>query len=100
MSHFQGAANLKDDSRGFLGRQLALFLKDDAEVLPLEILHGDELEAVRLAQVKNPDDVAVCHLASQDEFLLETPEYFGMSGQFRTNNFESNHAIQFIVPRF
>jgi hypothetical protein len=79
------------------GSQFALFFEDRTEILTVQILHGDELEAVLLAQVENPDDVAVCDLASEDEFLLEPPENFGICSQLRPNNFKGNQPIQFPV---
>ncbi len=68
---FERAADLQNYLGGFFWRQLSLFSQHPTQVLPLQIFHGDEFETVSLAQIKYADDVAMRHLPSEDQLLLE-----------------------------
>ena len=50
---------------------MPFLLHQAAQVLTLDVLHGDELHAVGFAQVVNPDHVLVRDLGGQKQFLLE-----------------------------
>ena len=100
MSDFQGAADLKNDAGSLVGWQLTLFIEDSTEILPLQILHRDELEAVRLTKIENADDVAVCDLAGEDEFLLEAPQHFRIGGKFGANDFQCDQTLKFNIVGF
>ncbi len=94
---FESAADLQDYLGGFFWRQLSLFSQHPAQVLPLQIFHGDEFETVGLAQIEYADDVAMRHLPSQDQLLLEAFQDFRVGGQFGANNFQRDQTIQFLV---
>ena len=59
----------------------------------------DEAAAFGHAQVENANDISMCHLARQDEFLLEATENLRMTGEFRTDHLDGDGAIHFAVPR-
>jgi hypothetical protein len=74
-----------------------LALQEVAKVLPFDKLHGDELDAVGVAQVVNADDVAVGNFTGENYFLLEALQNLGITGQFGTDHFQSDGAAQFAV---
>ena len=96
---FERAAGLLHDLDRFLGSKFSLLLHQAAQVLTLDELHGDELHAVGLAQVVDPDDVLVGDLGGQKQFLLEAVNDGLVAGQIRADDFQRHHAIQFDVAR-
>ena len=97
---FQRPAGLLHDLDGFFRSKLAcFFMHQAAQVLTLDILHGDELHAVGLAQVVNPDHILVRDLRGQKQFLLEAVDDGLASCQIRPDHFQRHHAIQFAVAR-
>ena len=98
---FQRAAGLLHDLDRFLRSKLALLLLHQAaQVLTLDVLHGDELHAIGFAQVVDPDDVLVGDLGGQKQFLLEAVNDGLVAGQVGPDDFQRHHAIQFAVARF
>ena len=67
------------------------------QVLALDVLQGDELHALGFAEVVNADYIAVSDLSSEDKFLLEALDDGWIASQFRTNDFEGDHAVEFAV---
>ena len=49
------------------------------------------------ANIENADDVAVRHLAREDQLLLEALQNFRVIGQFRLDHFERNFSLQLNV---
>src|SRR5215469_15535530 len=96
---FQGATDLQHDARRLVRRKLALLLKQSAEVAALHEIHGDELDSVGLAQVKDSNDVFVRDLARENQFLLEPPHHFRIAGKIRTNQLEGHRAVELLVVR-
>jgi len=45
--------------------------------LAVDVLHCDELDAIRFSQIEDSDDVAMSHLASENQLLLEAMQNFG-----------------------
>ena len=82
MSGIQGQADLADDSDLLLVRERVPISHERVEVAALHELHGDEVHAVGLAQVENPDYVFVSDLARENEFLLEPGQHFAAARQF------------------
>jgi len=97
---FQSAADLQDYLCRFFRRQLSPFAQHRAKILAFQILHGDELETVGLSQVKNANDIAVGYLTSQDQFLLEALQNFGIGGEFGANDLKGDQTIEFRIARF
>jgi hypothetical protein len=62
---FEGSADLLHDLDSFLGRELGLLMDEGAEILALDVLHGNELHPLGFAQVIDADDIFVCNLAGQ-----------------------------------
>src|SRR5579864_43377 len=97
VSRLQPAQHLAHDVDGFRNRQLALFFEDLIKALSFYILHRDELDAGSLAEIEDANHVAVGDLPGEYEFLLETLENFGITGEFRPDDFEGNDAVEFEV---
>jgi hypothetical protein len=91
---FQARANLADDIAAVANRKSAFVREDFAEVPALDIIHGDEFEAVGNAEIEDPDDIAMGHLAGEDQLLLETPNCLRMIRIFRANHFQRDQAIK------
>ncbi len=71
--------------------------KDCLQILAFDVLHGDELDAIGLAQIKNANHVFVRDLPRENQFLLEAPEYFRIGGHVGANHFDGNLAFQLFV---
>src|SRR5579864_9540096 len=97
MGGSQCNADLLDDERGFPRRELASAAQNAAKGLALDVLHRDELDSIRFAQVVNADYVPVRNLVSKDQFLLKALQDSGLPRQFRTNNLECNKPFDFLV---
>ena len=67
------------------------------EVLALQVLHRDELGFPGFANIEDADDVAVRHLAREDQLLLEALQDLRVIGQFRLDYLERNFSPQFDV---
>ena len=65
--------------------------------LTLDVLHGDELDAVGLSQIENTDDVLVSDLPREDQFLFETFQDFRIRGHIAANYFEGHLALQLAI---
>ena len=79
--------------------KLSFCLGQGAQILTLDELHGDELDAVDFTKVENADHVFVGDLARQNQLLLEAPQYFFVQRKFGTNHFQRHEAIELQVPR-
>jgi hypothetical protein len=95
----ESAANLQHDSRCFIGRKVASFLKESAEILPLDVVHSDEFDSVGFAEVEDSNYVRVTDLARENEFLLEASQHFWIAREFGPDQFEGDETIQFFVAR-
>ena len=96
---FQRAAHLLDDVGRFRGLKLFLAPEQAPQVLALDVLHGDELDAIGLAEVENANHIVVGDLARENQFLLEALQDFGIRGQVAANYLQRNLAVQFAVMR-
>src|SRR5215472_1219428 len=97
---FESTADLKHDARRFIGRKFAFIRKKGPNVPTLHKFHSDEFDPVGLPKIKNSDDILVGDLAREYEFLLEASQDFGIAGELRTDQLESNKTVEFLVPRF
>ena len=93
----QRRASLVNDVGAFLIAQF--FFGQGAQVLPLDKLHGDELDAVDFAKIENANHIFVGDFARQDQLLLEAPQHFFVQREFGTNDFQGHEAIELQVPR-
>src|ERR1700674_3743260 len=94
VGRFQCAANLRDDPYHLVRRKLWSFTEYGAKISALHELHGDELEPLGLSQIENANNVPVGNFASQDQFLFEAAEDFRITGQFRTDQLQSDEAFE------
>src|SRR5581483_9881202 len=90
--------NLLDDGYGLRRSDLPLSSEKRAQILSLDVLHGDELQAVGFAQVVNANDILMGYMASEDEFLLESLQDARIAGQFRPDHFQCDDTFEFEVP--
>ena len=58
------------------GASFFLRSRSALQVFTFDVLHGDELDAVRLAEIENADYVFVGDLARENQFLLKAPREF------------------------
>ena len=70
-----------------------------AQVLTLDVLHGDELHAIPFTEVVNANDVAMGDPLGQPQFLLEAVNDRGILRQVGTNHLQRDHAIEFQIAR-
>src|SRR5207248_11764777 len=64
MRCFKCAADLLHALNSFCGAELSLLMDEGAEILALDIFHGDELQSLGLAEVVNADNVLMRDLPS------------------------------------
>src|SRR5207244_6791514 len=86
---FKRTADLLHDLDRFLGGELVFLVYEGAEILTLDVLHGDELHPLGFAQVVNANYILVGDLASEEQFLLEAIEDSRIAGQIGQTNFQS-----------
>ncbi|MFZ0981063.1 MAG: hypothetical protein WAN23_16790 [Candidatus Acidiferrales bacterium] len=79
VSYFERQANLFEDPYGLLGTQPTLVIEEGFEVLPLDELHGDELDSACFAEIEDPNHVAMRDLAGENQLLLEALKNFRMN---------------------
>src|SRR5215469_6161898 len=80
-----------------LNRQL--LADGEAEILAIDVLHGDVFDSVGFAQVINTDYIAVSDLASEDQLLLESLKRRGRLCQVRPDGLDRDETIEFAIPR-
>ncbi len=97
VSRSQPAGHLLHDVNRFTDLKLAPLLQKLMEVLTLQILHGDELDLSRFADIENADDVPVRHLTCKDQLLLEALQYLGMLRQLRLDHLERDITLKLCV---
>ena len=97
MGGVKRAADLLHHRDGFLRRELSLTTQQRPQVLPVDVFHADETDALGLPQVVNADHVLVRDIAGENELLLEAQQNRGIGCQFGTDDFERDQAVQFAV---
>ena len=97
---FQRIANLIHDANDFFVRKLALMGHQGLQILPLDELHGDELDAVRFAKIENANHVFVRDLPRQNQFLLEAMQRLRLRGEFRPNYFQRHEPLELAILGF
>ncbi len=93
-------AGLVDDVGAFFEGEASLLLDQRGEILAFDELHGDELHTIGFAKIENPDDVFLGDFPSEDQLLLEALKNLLVDGEFRADDFQSDEAVEFEVPRF
>ncbi len=78
-------------------------MDDRRQLLAFDERHGQELDAVDLAELVNPDDVLVSDLAGQEQLLLEAPlehrRGLGVGSDLRPDHLQRDQYAQLRVPR-
>src|SRR5438132_1392921 len=96
----QRTADLLHDLDRFLGGELSLLMDEGAEILALDVLHGDELHPLGFAQVVNTNYIFVRDLASEEQFLLEAVENSLIAGKIGPDDFQGYWPTQLAVHGF
>ena len=94
---FQRPASLRDYIGRFRRLQLLLAAKQALQILAFDVIHGDELEPVGLPQIKNTDDVLMCDLPRQYQFLFESFQDFRIGRQIAANQLQRHLTFQFAI---
>src|SRR5438874_4944210 len=75
-------------------------MDEGAEVLTLDVLHGDVLLPLGFAQVVNANYILVGNLASEEQFLLEAVKNSLIAGKIGPNDFQGYWPTQLAVHGF
>ena len=95
----QGEADLLQDQGGVLHRQRAALPDEGREVLALDELHRDELDALGQAEVVDPDHVAVGDLAGEDDLLLEARQHLLVGLELGPDHLQRHVPLELEVAR-
>ena len=90
-------ADLADDADGLLLGVAAMFQDHEMEVAAVDVLHGDELHPVGLAEVEDADDVLVGDLGCEQQLLLEALDDVAVAGELGPNDFEGDKAADLYI---
>ncbi len=93
----EALGGLAEDPQQSLDRELALLLQDRREVPSVDELHRQELDAVALSEVEDAQHVRVGDAAGELDLALEALEGVGVVGDVRTNQLESDVAVEPLV---
>jgi len=96
---FQCLANLGADLGRLVPGQGAFLLKQLSQGRTINIPHGDEVVAFRLAHIKHRGDMRVKQLRRHLGFLHEAPEGLFISNQRRFEYFEGYQPFQSLILR-
>jgi len=97
VSGLQGTTCLPHNLDHVFGGQFMFLVENAPKILPLDILHGDELDPIDFSEVMDPYDVLVGNLTRENEFLLEPFDDVIVAGQIRTNDFQSHQLAHLSV---
>ena len=96
---FQRKANLLQNARCFIGRELPPLLQNGAQITPGHQLHGHEAHARVFGEVVHPHHVTVRYLVREPQFLLEAIDDRRVPRQFRPDHFERDHPVELAILR-
>src|SRR5215472_15057536 len=99
VSSSEATKHLLNDIDRIVDPQLALLCEQLPQVATLHVLHGDEFETLCLPKIVDSNNVAMCHLARQQDFLFKPLEDVGVGRKFGTDDLEGDQAIQFAIAR-
>ena len=91
--------DLRDDRGGPIGGEFLLLVEDRPEVLPLDVLHRDELHPLGRPEVEDPDDVGVRDLARRDQLVLEPFEDLPVPGEVAADDLDRHESVDLAVSR-
>jgi hypothetical protein len=89
----QALADLAGQADGGSDPELAAHADHALQVLALDVLHGDEMDAVRLAQVEHPADIAMRDLAGQPQLVAETLQDRGVGDDLGADDLERDFLV-------
>ena len=91
--------SLQSDRQSTLERQRAT-VHELPHVSTLDVLHGDEVNAIDLVEVEDGADVWVVQRGSEARFTFKTFEVCFACGQFGGQNFDNQGAAEFGIDGF
>ena len=80
-------------------RQAAFAAEDRVQVLAVHVGHRDELQALDVAEVVNPEDVLVRDLRAEQQLLLEALHGGGVGDEAGPDDLDGDVAIELAVVR-
>ena len=99
----QPSGDLARETKSASDRQLAFSRDQGGQVEALDEGHREVLHAAELAEIVNPDDMLVRHLAGDDELTLESPlqvdDGVRIGHDLGANELERDRQSKFVVPR-
>jgi hypothetical protein len=96
----QPLANLTQDAGRGLLRKFSRGPDEIGQGLAFDVLHGDELDSLDLAQVIQADHVLLGDRPAQEGFLFELADEVVISGMFRLDHLQGHVDIKFAVMGF
>ena len=100
VGHLQRAAQLFADGQGHRQRELAPDPDQLFQGRALDVLHGEVIRTVHLAEVVRPHHVAVGDLARQPDLLLEALQGDPVAREgFGTERLDGHRLLQLAVER-
>jgi hypothetical protein len=96
----QPGARLLDNLESLGWWEFAFIREKVAEIMTLDVLHGNKFKAARFSDIKDPNDVFMRNLASQEQFLGEAVNYLRLAGKVRANALERNDSINITIMGF
>ena len=93
----RGKRDLDDVVQRDLGLDLLGGLDDGADVLPVDVLHREEVVLAVLADVVDVDDVGVIQRGRQERLVPEHAHELGILGEMRQDPLEDHHLAAAVV---
>ena len=99
MRRLQPLADLPEDVDDARQRQASFASQQGREVLTIDILHRQELDAAGFAEVVNAQDVFVSDVAGELDLALESIEDRRMAGEIEADHFQGDVAVELAIAR-
>src|SRR5262249_38139543 len=93
----QRVASLPNDFDGFGSGKFSVIEDQAPQVIALDVLHGDELDAFACTEVVDANHIAVHNLMGEQELLLETRQNGGIRSQLRTDQLKRNKTVELAI---
>ena len=94
MCRGQTGAELASDFNGLVGRQPANSPQQRVQILTVDVFHRQVRKAFHFAEVVNPADIDVRHLACDAHLVVEAGQSLGIARHFFRQELERNRLAQ------
>ncbi len=95
----EGAQDLAGERQHLAHGERAAAADRGLQAFALDVLHREELDPLRLAEVEDADHVLVRHLAREHELLLEARERLGAFRGVEPDRLERDQLVELAVAR-